>query len=73
MGSDAFDIPGLIQDLRASNEFDRVPTYSEVWRAVAEARFPATRVGRVWRIARQDRDRAAAALGLKRGRQPTAA
>jgi hypothetical protein len=68
---DAFDIPGLIHDFHEAGDFDRVPTYSEVWRAAAGARIPAHRVGRVWMIHKQDRARVAEALGLTR--RPVAA
>jgi hypothetical protein len=71
MESDAYDISSLIRALRQSGEYDRVPSYNDVWRAVAEGRIPATREKRGWKIRREDRERAAEALGLSR--RPVAA
>jgi hypothetical protein len=70
--ADDFSISELIRNYREVGDFDRVPSYAELWRGCAEGRVPARRLSRGWQIARADRERAALALGLRR-RQPTVA
>jgi hypothetical protein len=49
---------------KLQQQYDRAPSYGQLWTAAANGRIPARRVGRTWEVADDDLVTVAAHFGL---------